>query len=49
MEKMKNTYSSAGKLVVSWIKYLQNHRVFKVGRNVWRPHGPTLMLKQGHP
>lgn len=26
----------------------QNHRMTEVGRNLWRPSGPILLLKQGH-
>lgn len=26
----------------------QNHRMAEVGRNLWRPSGPILLLEQGH-
>lgn len=27
----------------------KSHRMAEVGRNVWRPSGPTTLLKQEHP
>lgn len=30
------------------VSVLQNHSLVEVGRDLWKPSDPTLLLKQGH-